>query len=102
MTPSLVKPAGMNTIDTYLGCGCYQAIHFLLFQFINFVNAFNMAGMMVFGKVEPKWTCLDWNNDTSSTNLTQCERLKNDSCQNMTLTSDFNSVAMDVSLVMTI
>jgi OCT family organic cation transporter-like MFS transporter 4/5 len=104
MTPSLVKPAGMNTIDTYLGCGCYQAIHFLLLQFINFVNAFNMAGMMVFGKVEPKWTCLDWNYDNSTTNLTKsqfftCDRLNNFTCQNMTLTSDFNSVAMEFGLV---
>lgn len=96
-----------NNVDYYIGCGCYQFIHFILLVFINFVNAFNMA-MMVFGKVEPKWICLDWGDERQNmSNLTNkqfytCKRLNELTCKNFTMTSDFYSVATEVLLYFTI
>jgi OCT family organic cation transporter-like MFS transporter 4/5 len=94
------KPKKLN-IDYFLGCGCYQILHFVLSQFVNNANAFNMT-MMAFGKVVPVWTCLDWdfNQTSSGANSEQmCSMLKNFTCQNMTMTSDFKSVVFEWGLL---
>jgi OCT family organic cation transporter-like MFS transporter 4/5 len=88
-------------IDYFLGCGCYQILHFILSQFVNNANAFNMT-MMAFGKIVPKWTCLDWdlNQTSSAANSKQmCSLLKNLTCENMTRTSDFKSVVFEWNLL---
>lgn len=61
--------------------------------------------MMVFGKMEPVWSCLDLEFDKNLSNFTNeeklytCEQLSNLSCKNLSMSYDFRSVVIDVRLV---
>jgi len=85
-----------NSLETMLGCGCYQSLHFLLCHLVTIGYSFNVT-MMAFGKVKPTtWRCLDYSNQTS--NFTTCEDFDRIGCKNLEMETVFESVVSEVKI----
>lgn len=90
-----VENNSSSKIDSILGCGLYQCLHYCLFILCTVVITINM-NFMVYGKVEPEFICSEWD---INLNLPKSERcsLLNQTCTNFTFEKDFHSVVVEVS-----
>jgi OCT family organic cation transporter-like MFS transporter 4/5 len=94
-----------SAVEKLLGCGRFQGLTFLCYQWIVFVQAWNMV-FMVFGKSMPtRWSFENENSNTTiygngTGNLFSCECLQSkNGCKNFTWSSDFYSIVPHWQLV---
>lgn len=84
------QPATPSAVEQVLGCGSFQGLAFLCYQWVVMVQAWNTV-FMAFGKVVPtKWT---FGNGTEAS----CECLQSaEGCGNFTWVADFYSIVPHV------
>lgn len=98
LRPNLIR---RTSLETMLGCGFYQTFHFIVSHLITIGHSYNIT-MMAFGKVKPKWQCLDdqlgsGNFSTTSSNFT-CADFDRLGCKNLKMETDFESVVYEYKL----
>lgn len=88
-------------IEATIGCGKFQFLVYICYQWIVFAQAWNMVAML-FSKVQPTWTCLD--EDASYNpilwNSSKDERAKQcairATCTNLTYSHSYHSFVAEV------
>ena len=91
------KPA---TIEKYLGWGWYQALQYLIVQWMIITEIVNME-FMSYGKAQPGGVCIS---STTGEHLEYpdskdfCRAWKEENCTFVEYLSDFNSISADVRL----
>lgn len=98
MTKSKSAP---SAVEQLLGCGCFQGLAFVAYQWICFVQAWNTV-LMAFGKVMPTKWGFENANDTGIGPLNgtrdPCKCLESaNGCTNFTWEGDFYSIVPHVS-----